>query len=47
MKIQDLSPDTILSNGQIYTLNPAGSIAQAVAIKEWAWQMRVFLRACP
>ena len=34
MKIKDLSPDTILSNGQIYTLDPAGTIAQAVAIKE-------------
>ena len=34
MKIQNLSPDTILSNGQIYTLDPAGSIAQAMAIKD-------------
>ncbi len=34
MKIKDLSPDTILLNGQIYTLDAANSVAQAVAIKD-------------
>lgn len=34
MRIQDLSPDTILSNGQIFTLDAKGTVAQAVAIKD-------------
>ena len=38
MKIKDLSPDLILSNGKVYTLDGAddatGSIAQAVAVKD-------------
>ncbi|MCP4519338.1 MAG: hypothetical protein GY824_29430 [Delftia sp.] len=32
--IKDLSPDTILSNGQIFSLDAQGTIAQAVAIKD-------------
>jgi predicted amidohydrolase YtcJ len=32
--IKDLSPDTILSNVQIFTLDAQGTIAQAVAIKD-------------
>ncbi|RLC78005.1 MAG: amidohydrolase [Chloroflexi bacterium] len=34
LKIQNLSPDTILFNGQIFTLDAAGATAQAVAIKD-------------
>jgi predicted amidohydrolase YtcJ len=33
MIIGDLSPDLILTEGQIYTLDAAGTVAQAVAIK--------------
>jgi predicted amidohydrolase YtcJ len=33
VKAEDLSPDLILTNGQIYTLDARGSVAQAVAVK--------------
>ncbi|MEM7331336.1 MAG: amidohydrolase [Chloroflexota bacterium] len=33
MKIVDLAPDTLLINGQFYTVDPQNSVAQAVAIK--------------
>ncbi len=34
MQIKDLSPDLVLVNGRIYTLDPQDTIAQAVAVKE-------------
>ena len=34
MKIKDLSPDTILSNSQVFTLDAQGTIAQVIAIKD-------------
>ena len=34
MKIRELSPDVILSNGRIFTLDAESTIAQAVAIKD-------------
>lgn len=34
MQIKDLSPDSILFNGQIYTLDDEQTVAQAVAIKD-------------
>jgi predicted amidohydrolase YtcJ len=34
VKIRDLSPDLILSNGRIYTLDAEGTVAQAVAVKD-------------
>jgi predicted amidohydrolase YtcJ len=34
VKIQDLSPDTILFNGQIFTLDDAATVAQAMAFKD-------------
>jgi len=34
MKVKDLSPDLILRNGKIYTLNARNTVAQAVAVKD-------------
>lgn len=34
MNIKDLSPDLILYNGQIYTLDANNSLIQAVAVKD-------------
>ena len=34
MRIKDLSPDVILSNGRVFTLDAESTIAQAVAIKD-------------
>ncbi len=34
MQIKDLSPDLILTNGRFYTLDPASTVARAVAIKD-------------
>ena len=34
MKVQDLSPDLILLNGRIFTLDAEGTVAQAVAVKD-------------
>jgi hypothetical protein len=34
MKVKDLSPNLILLNGQIFTLDAKGTVAQAVAIKD-------------
>ena len=38
MKIKDLAPDLVLLNGNIYTVDPKNSVAQAVAIKNGRFQ---------
>ena len=38
MKIVDLAPDTLLINGQFYTVDEQNSVAQAVAIKNGRFQ---------